>query len=79
MNSPSGNAIDCSAASESIYFPNRQINKEREALIEISKISIIVKNNHHGRIFKKYINPFTDYGFQKWFGEEISKDLLLDF
>jgi len=27
----------------------------------------------------KYINPFTDYGFKKLFGEEINKDLLLDF
>ena len=27
----------------------------------------------------KYINPFTDYGFKKIFGEEPNKDLLLDF
>ncbi|TAG56012.1 MAG: Rpn family recombination-promoting nuclease/putative transposase, partial [Runella slithyformis] len=27
----------------------------------------------------KYINPFTDYGFKKIFGEEASKPLLLDF
>jgi predicted transposase/invertase (TIGR01784 family) len=27
----------------------------------------------------KYINPFTDYGFKKLFGEELNKDLLLDF
>ena len=27
----------------------------------------------------KYINPFTDYGFKKLFGEEPNKDLLLDF
>ena len=27
----------------------------------------------------KYINPFTDYGFKRLFGEEPSKDLLLDF
>lgn len=26
-----------------------------------------------------YINPFTDYGFKKLFGEELNKDLLLDF
>ena len=25
------------------------------------------------------INPFTDYGFKKLFGEEPNKDLLLDF
>jgi len=27
----------------------------------------------------KYINPFTDYGFKKLFGEEASKPLLIDF
>jgi len=28
---------------------------------------------------EKYVNPFTDFGFKKLFGEEINKDLLLDF
>lgn len=28
---------------------------------------------------EKYINPFTDYGFKKLFGEEPNKDLLRDF
>ncbi len=28
---------------------------------------------------EKYVNPFTDYGFKKLFGEELNKDLLLDF
>ncbi len=27
----------------------------------------------------KYINPFTDYGFKRLFGEEYNKELLLDF
>jgi len=27
----------------------------------------------------KYVNPFTDYGFKRLFGEEPSKPLLLDF
>jgi len=27
----------------------------------------------------KYINPYTDFGFKKLFGEEASKDLLVDF
>jgi predicted transposase/invertase (TIGR01784 family) len=27
----------------------------------------------------RYINPFTDFGFKKLFGEEPNKDLLLDF
>ena len=26
-----------------------------------------------------FINPFTDFGFKKLFGEEINKDLLIDF
>lgn len=30
-------------------------------------------------IKEKYINPFTDYGFKRLFGEEPNKDLLLDF
>ncbi len=32
-----------------------------------------------GDFKEKYINPFTDYGFKRLFGEEPSKDLLLDF
>lgn len=28
---------------------------------------------------EKYINPFTDFGFKKLFGEEESKELLIDF
>ncbi len=27
----------------------------------------------------KYFNPFTDFGFKKLFGEEASKELLMDF
>lgn len=30
-------------------------------------------------IAEKYINPFTDYGFKRLFGEEPNKALLLDF
>jgi predicted transposase/invertase (TIGR01784 family) len=28
---------------------------------------------------EKYINPFTDYGFKRLFGEEPNKDILADF
>ena len=28
---------------------------------------------------EKFINPFTDYGFKRIFGTEISKDLLFEF
>ncbi|MDR2439751.1 MAG: Rpn family recombination-promoting nuclease/putative transposase, partial [Planctomycetaceae bacterium] len=27
----------------------------------------------------RYINPYTDFGFKKLFGEEANKDLLVDF
>jgi hypothetical protein len=27
----------------------------------------------------RYINPLTDFGFKKLFGEEVNKDLLIDF
>ena len=27
----------------------------------------------------RYINPYTDFGFKKLFGEEANKDLLMDF
>ncbi|GIW21061.1 MAG: hypothetical protein KatS3mg068_0068 [Candidatus Sericytochromatia bacterium] len=28
---------------------------------------------------ERYINPFTDFGFKKLFGEEANKDLIIDF
>jgi predicted transposase/invertase (TIGR01784 family) len=28
---------------------------------------------------ERFVNPFTDYGFKRIFGQEISKDLLIDF
>ncbi len=28
---------------------------------------------------EKYLNPFTDFGFKRLFGEELNKDLLVDF
>jgi hypothetical protein len=27
----------------------------------------------------RYLNPYTDFGFKKFFGEEANKDLLTDF
>jgi predicted transposase/invertase (TIGR01784 family) len=33
----------------------------------------------YGILKDKYIDPFTDFGFKKLFGEECNKDLLLDF
>jgi predicted transposase/invertase (TIGR01784 family) len=28
---------------------------------------------------ERYVNPFTDFGFKRIFGEELNKDLLIDF
>ncbi|MDR3234665.1 MAG: Rpn family recombination-promoting nuclease/putative transposase [Planctomycetaceae bacterium] len=30
-------------------------------------------------MLSRYINPYTDFGFKKLFGEEANKDLLTDF
>jgi len=38
-----------------------------------------MENNIYGQLKDKYIDPFTDFGFKKLFGEECNKDLLLDF
>jgi predicted transposase/invertase (TIGR01784 family) len=41
-----------------------------------------MKNNNdtmYGKLKDKYIDPFTDFGFKKLFGEECNKELLLDF
>ncbi len=35
--------------------------------------------SQNNTITEKYINPFTDFGFKKLFGEEPNKNLLLDF
>ncbi|MCL2042164.1 MAG: Rpn family recombination-promoting nuclease/putative transposase [Bacteroidales bacterium] len=32
-----------------------------------------------GKLKDRYIDPFTDFGFKRLFGEECNKDLLLDF
>jgi predicted transposase/invertase (TIGR01784 family) len=35
--------------------------------------------SHEIKLKDKYIDPFTDFGFKRLFGEECNKDLLLDF
>ncbi|WKN43318.1 Rpn family recombination-promoting nuclease/putative transposase [Tunicatimonas pelagia] len=37
------------------------------------------KRDDMPEFIEKYINPFTDYGFKRLFGEEPNKELLLDF
>ncbi len=34
---------------------------------------------HKKTVMSKYINPFTDVGFKMIFGQEVNKDLLIDF
>ena len=34
---------------------------------------------HEIKLKDKYIDPFTDFGFKRLFGEECNKDILLDF
>ena len=47
--------------------------------IQSMKYCIFEKNMSMSEIREKYINPFTDFGFKRLFGEEPNKDLLLDF
>ena len=35
--------------------------------------------NKSRKTMAKFINPFTDVGFKRIFGQEINKDLLIDF
>jgi predicted transposase/invertase (TIGR01784 family) len=35
--------------------------------------------SHEIKLKDKYIDPFTDFGFKRLFGEECNKDILLDF
>ena len=44
------------------------------------KVFIAKLHEYSGKIMvAKYFNPYTDFGFKKLFGEEGSKDLLIDF
>jgi hypothetical protein len=36
---------------------------------------MIQKDNMYGKLKDKYIDPFTDFGFKKLFGEECNKEL----
>jgi predicted transposase/invertase (TIGR01784 family) len=36
-------------------------------------------NNLYKKMKARYVNPFTDFGFKKIFGEEASKPVLIDF
>jgi len=52
------------------------ILKIRKQAVFLQKINLCIM---HEKLKDKYIDPFTDFGFKKLFGEECNKDLLLDF
>jgi len=45
--------------------------KKQEKKVKLTTIAATSK--------ERYVNPFTDFGFKKLFGSEISKDLLISF
>ena len=47
--------------------------------LSLRKIFNCEEMEEKDRLKDKYIDPFTDFGFKKLFGEECNKDLLLDF
>ena len=57
---------------------NYKYRKEKSLARDINKKCINLHNNYK-KMKAKYVNPFTDFGFKKIFGEEASKPLLLDF
>jgi predicted transposase/invertase (TIGR01784 family) len=50
-----------------------------DGFIKAPKNGVNLPNNQNNKMKAKYLNPFTDFGFKKIFGEEASKPLLLDF
>lgn len=40
---------------------------------------ICKRTNKEEQLMARFINPFTDVGFKRIFGQEISKPLILDF
>lgn len=46
-----------------------------DALRKAHVFAVGIKNECYG----KFLNPFTDVGFKRIFGQEINKDLLSDF
>ena len=55
------------------------LNSESGLILNHIFLPIFVKNLGMYQFEEKYINPFTDYGFKRLFGEVPNKDLLLDF
>ena len=48
-------------------------------MLNSQKINIFALRHLKLVTMGKYINPFTDWGFKRLFGQEFSKDLLISF
>ena len=40
---------------------------------------LLLDDNQNSLVMGKFINPFTDFGFHRIFGQEVHKELLIDF
>lgn len=40
---------------------------------------LLLGGNQNSLVMGKFINPFTDFGFHRIFGQEVHKELLIDF
>jgi len=60
-----------------IISPVGEVNVHK--LTDIFQRKIYTNNNFIQEMKAKYVNPFTDFGFKKIFGEEASKPMLIDF
>lgn len=54
-------------------------NEEKYYNIQYICILCVFERKIKKLIGEKYINPFTNFGFKRLFGDESNKDLLLDF
>jgi predicted transposase/invertase (TIGR01784 family) len=50
----------------------------RRGIIHYVLVMPIV-TEYNERVMSRYLNPYTDFGFKRLFGEEANKDLLIDF
>lgn len=51
-----------------------------KARLAFQEFCLYLQTNHkEEQLMARFINPFTDVGFKRIFGQEISKPLILDF
>ena len=49
------------------------------AIDSVTPLTQLRDNRGRHVIMSTYLNPFTDFGFKRIFGEEFNKDLIIDF